>query len=29
MKCNDNNYYNKLLNTIDYYGLKVNSVKNK
>ena len=29
MKCNENNYYNKLLNTIDYYGLKVNSVKNK
>lgn len=26
---NDNNYYNKLLNTIDYYGLKVDSVKNK
>ena len=24
---NDNNYYNKLLNTIDYYGLKVDSVK--
>ena len=29
MKSNDNNYYNKLLNTIDYYGLKVDSVKNK
>ena len=24
-----NDYYNKLLNTIDYYGLKVNHVKNK